>query len=502
VDVDTGSYTLARAKLLSGALPAPDAVRVEEFLNYFRWSYPQPPEGAALGVHMDAAPSPFSPGKHLLRVGVQGRKLDVNQRKTAHLTFLVDVSGSMQSADKLPLAKRALRMLVDSLRDGDTVALVTYASGSRVVLSPTGMEKKAEIHAALEALRAGGSTAMAGGIGLAYAQAEKTLSEGSESRVIILSDGDANVGATSPEEILKLIAGKVKEGVTCTTVGFGMGNYQDSTMEQFANKGNGNHYYVDSLFEARRIFQQQLGGTLEIIAKDVKLQVDFDPQQVAAYRLVGYENRDIADQDFRNDKVDAGEINAGHQVTALYEIERTSQASEKPLATVRLRWKAPRVAGQTSESEGASEQATEIAQPVLASQATGFEGAGIGYRRAVIAAQFAEFLRRSVHARNDSFDELIAEAQKLEREAPDAELSELVRLIVRSKDLVLASAPACDDLCQSIDMLRRSEMLRAEYDALKVERDAKLLEDLERQNRDLEEKIRALLRKKLEQSGR
>lgn len=426
VDVDTGSYTLARAKLKGGALPPVDSVRVEEFLNYFRWSYPQPAAGAPLAVHMDAAPSPFSSGKHLLRVGVQGRRLDVSERKKAHLTFLVDVSGSMQSADKLPLAKRALRMLVDSLRDGDTVALVTYAGGTRVVLGPTGMEKKAEIHAAIEDLRAGGGTAMAGGIALAYEQATKMLSSDSESRVLILSDGDANVGATQPGEILKLIEGKVKEGVTCTTLGFGMGNYQDTMMEQFANKGNGNHYYVDSLFEARRIFVEQLGGTLEVIAKDAKLQVDFDPKQVVAYRLVGYENRDIADQDFRNDKVDGGEIGAGHTVTALYEVQLKEGAGEG-FATVRIRAKTPKGA-----------EATERAFRFAAAQLQpSFDKAPKDLRFAAAVMGAAEIFRQSPNAKGWSYDLVIELAKS---SAGNAERDEFVQLLEQARSIVATVA--------------------------------------------------------------
>ncbi len=423
VDVDTGSYTLARAKLKSGVMPVADSVRVEEFLNYFRWSYPSPTaEDGPLAVHMDAAPSPFTPGKHLLRVGVQGKRLDVSQRKAAHLTFLVDVSGSMQSPDKLPLAKRALRMLVDNLRDGDTVALVTYASGTRVVLGPTGMEKKAEIHQAIEDLRAGGSTAMAGGIALAYAQAEKTLSSGSESRVIILSDGDANVGARDPQEILSMIQGKVKEGITCTTLGFGMGNYQDTMMEQFANKGNGNHYYVDSLFEARRIFQEQLGGTLEVIAKDVKLQVDFNPDFVSTYRLVGYENRDIADVDFRNDKVDAGELGAGHTVTALYELELKPGAGEN-LATVRVRAKAPRGAD-------AVEKAFAFRGSNLFAS---FDKAPKDLRFAAAVMGAAEIFRQSPYAKTWRY-ELVTEIAK--SAAGNAERDEFVKLLEQARSIV------------------------------------------------------------------
>jgi Ca-activated chloride channel family protein len=428
VDVDTGSYTLARAKLMRGSLPVRESVRVEEFLNYFRYQYPQPAGDDPLAVYLDAAPSPFSVGKHLLRVGVQGRRVAVNERKTAHLVFLVDVSGSMQSPDKLPLAKRALRMLVDNLRDGDTVALVTYAGGVKLVLGPTGMEKKAAIHQAIEDLTAGGSTAMASGIQLAYQQAEKTLSSDSESRVLILSDGDANVGETSQQDIMSLIAGKVKEGVTCTTLGFGMGNYKDELMEQFANKGNGNHYYVDSLFEARRIFQEQLGGTLEVIAKDVKLQVEFDPDQVKAYRLVGYENRDIADVDFRNDKVDAGEIGAGHTVTALYEVELRPNAGEG-FATVRLRAKKPK-------GETATERAFRFSGAQLASS---FDKASRDFQFATAVMGAAEIFRQSPHAKDWSYD-LVMEIARRASPKENSERQEFLSLLQIAKSTVNAVA--------------------------------------------------------------
>jgi Ca-activated chloride channel homolog len=436
IDVDTASYTLARRKLLEGTLPPRESVRVEEFLNYFRYAYPEPPPGTPLAVHLDAAPSPFTPGRHLLRVGVQGKRLSVSERKPAHLTFLVDVSGSMQSPDKLPLAKRSLRMLVDNLRDGDTVALVTYAGGVRLVLPPTGLEHKALIHSAIEDLTAGGSTAMASGIQLAYAQAMKTLKGDSVSRVLILSDGDANVGPASHEEILKLIRGYVKEGVTVTTVGFGMGNYKDTLMEQFADQGNGNHYYVDSLMAARRIFQEQLGGTLEVIAQDVKLQVEFDPAQVARYRLVGYENRDIADRDFRNDTVDAGEIGSGHTVTALYEVELKPGAGEG-LATVRLRAKRPR-------GETASESAYRFPAGALASS---FAEAPSDLRFATAVMGAAELLRRSPHAEHWSFEQVL----KIARGATppgNAEREEFVSLLERARSLVGPVAMRASDTAE------------------------------------------------------
>lgn len=423
VDVDTASYTLGRRKLLSGVLPPQDSVRVEEWLNYFRYRYPQPEAGQPLTVQLDAAPSPFSPGKHLLRVGVQGKTVDVAARQRAHLTFLVDVSGSMSGPDRLPLAKRALRMLVDQLHDGDTVALVTYAGAVRLVLPHTGMEQKAKIHQAIEDLSSGGSTAMGSGIELAYQQALKVLDGQSSSRVLILSDGDANVGRTTHEQILKTIEGHVKEGVTVTTVGFGMGNYKSVLMEQLADKGNGNHYYVDSLLAARRIFVEQLGGTLEVIAQDVKLQVDFDPAQVNAYRLVGYENRDIADRDFRNDRVDAGEIGSGHTVTALYEVD-LKEGAGAGLATVRLRAKAPR--GTT-----ANEKAFVFPASALAPS---FEAASGDLRFATAVMGAAEIFRRSPHAAEWSY----AQVMRIARDATptgNAERQEFLSLLEHAQPL-------------------------------------------------------------------
>lgn len=349
----------------------------------------------------------------------------IAERKPANLVFLVDVSGSMSSSDKLDLAKRALRILVDNLGDGDEVALVTYAGSTRVVLEPTGIGDKARIHAAIEDLSAGGSTAMASGLELAYARASKMMRPGEVTRVIVVSDGDANVGDTSHEEILTTIEGHVREGVTLSTIGVGMGNYKDSMMEQLANKGNGNNYYVDTLSEAKRIFQEQLGATLEVVAKDVKLQVDFDPAQVARYRLVGYENRDVADADFRRDEVDAGEIGAGHQVTAIYELERraTLAATVKagdPLLTVRVRHKEPT---GTTASEAAFAFGNDRS-------AASFAASAGDLRFAFAVAAFAEVLRGSEDAEHWS----LAEIRRIAADAAggDAGRAELVELIDRA----------------------------------------------------------------------
>lgn len=416
-DVDTASYTIVRRKLGEGALPPAAAVRVEELVNYFRYAYPAPAAGAPFAVQIDAAPSPFDAARQIVRVGVATKAKSVAERRPANLVFLVDTSGSMQSPDKLDLAKRSLRVLVDNLKDGDRVALVTYAGSTQVVLEPTGLDEKARILAAIEDLTAGGSTAMASGIELAYAQAA-TMNKGDViSRVIVLSDGDANVGDTTHDAILARIEGQVREGITLSTIGFGMGNYKDETMEQLANRGNGNNYYVDTLSEAKRIFQEQLGATLEVVAQDVKLQVAFDPAVVARYRLIGYENRDVADADFRRDEVDAGEIGAGHQVTAIYEIE--TKAAGTPV-TVRVRHKAP-------EADAASE--ATFAMPADAT-APAFDQASADLRFAFAVAAFADVLRDSPGAGGWSLPEIRAIAASAAGDAPDR--AELVGLIDRA----------------------------------------------------------------------
>jgi Ca-activated chloride channel family protein len=420
-DVDTASYTIARRKLNEGQLPPAAAVRVEEFVNYFRYQFPAPASDNPFAVVMDAAPSPLSPGKHILRVGIATRAKAVAERKPAHLVFLVDVSGSMSAPDRLDLAKRSLRILTNNLKDGDTVSLVTYAGSSRVVLPPTGLARKGEILAAIEELRSGGSTAMGSGIDLAYQQAMLGLKPGSISRVIVCSDGDANVGAHTHADLLKLIAGRAKEGVTLSTIGFGIGNYKDELMEQLANKGNGNNYYIDSLSAAKKVFQDQLGSTLEVVAKDVKLQVDFDPTIVARYRLVGYENRDIRDADFRNDKVDAGEVGAGHQVTALYEVELTDKGrqSDAPLGGVRIRHKAPR-----------GEKATEAAFPMVGGAAASFANAPVDLRFAFAVAAFADVLRNGQDAEHWDLAKIRGYAHAAAGD--DGDRKELVALIDRA----------------------------------------------------------------------
>ncbi|HOX43809.1 MAG TPA: von Willebrand factor type A domain-containing protein [Myxococcota bacterium] len=422
VDVDTGSYTIVRRKLREGGLPPTAAVRVEEFVNYFRYDYPAPTD-IPFRVDLEAAPSPFEKNLTLLRVGMKGMEAKAGVRKPLHLTFLVDTSGSMQSADKLGLVKRSLRFLVDQLQDHDTVALCTYAGSVREVLRPTDMAHRARIHEAIESLSAGGSTAMGTGLELAYRQAWDNFKQGHENRVIVLSDGDANVGRTSHGDMLTSISWYAQRGVTLSTIGFGRGNYKDHKMEQLANKGNGNYFYIDSFSEAKRVFGEKLAGTLQVIAKDVKIQVEFPPKAVKKYRLVGYENRDIADRDFRNDKVDAGEIGAGHTVTAIYEVEVTNPRTAWAIA--RVRWKAP-------DGDRADEREFAIDGGMTRES---FAQTTADTKRAVAAAALAENLRRSPFRESWTMQKARELAQaSLSRESPEE--IELMELIDRAAKLI------------------------------------------------------------------
>ena len=322
VDADTASYANVRRFLQGGHRPPRDAVRIEELLNYFPYRYPPPAakSDAPFATSLEVAEAPWAPGHRLVRIGLKGREVTTAERPAANLVFLLDVSGSMNAPNRLPLVKESMRMLVAKLRADDRVAIVTYAGQSGLALASTPVARASEIVAALDTLAPGGATNGGMGIQLAYDIAKANLVDGGINRVILCTDGDFNVGVTSEGELVRLIQEKAKSGVFLTVLGFGMGNLKDSTLEKLADKGNGNYGYIDSRKEAEKLLVQQVNGTLVTIAKDVKIQVEFNPSQVASYRLIGYENRRLAKEDFANDKVDAGEIGAGHTVTALYEV--------------------------------------------------------------------------------------------------------------------------------------------------------------------------------------
>ncbi len=330
IDVDTGAYANVRRMLEAGQSPPPEAVRTEELLNYFRYDYPRPQDRSQpFSVTTDVSTTPWNPETRLLRIGLRGYDATTEARPPANLVFLVDVSGSMDEPNKLPLVKQALTMLADRLGPNDRVSIVVYAGAAGIVLDPT--HDKRAVSAALDCLDAGGSTAGGQGIALAYATARANMIPGGINRVILATDGDFNVGLSSDEAMVDLVKKNRDDGITLTTLGFGTGNYNDSMMEKIADVGNGNYAYIDSAFEARKVLDDELSATLFTIAKDVKMQVEFNPAVVSQYRLIGYENRALAEEDFNNDAVDAGDMGAGHQVTALYEIVPAGAAGWIPM---------------------------------------------------------------------------------------------------------------------------------------------------------------------------
>ena len=394
MDVDTGSYSITRRYLIDGYLPPPEAVRVEEFINTFDYSYTPPTEGA-FAIHIDGAPSKFGEGKRLqlLRIGLQGHVIPSENRKDAILTFVIDVSGSMGQENRLGLVKKALTLLVDQLRPADKVGIVVYGSRGRLVLPHTGIEQRSTILSAINALRPGGSTNAEEGLQIGYDLAWRNASVNHINRVILCSDGVANVGRTGPDQILKEIRAYVQKGITVSTIGFGMGNYNDVLMERLANTGDGSYAYVDTLSEAKRIFVENLTGTLQLIAKDAKIQVDFNPEVVSRFRLLGYENRRLDHEQFRDDTVDAGEVGSGHQVTALYEVKLHPDATGK-MATVSIRY-----------ADADNHKVSEVSEDISVSQLyESFDVAPVTFRLAASVAEFSEILRESYWAKDSSLD--------------------------------------------------------------------------------------------------
>lgn len=384
IDVDTASYAVVRRSIENGALPHPSMVRLEEMINYFPYADP-PPDDAPFRVATDVASAPWAPQHRLLRIALKGREVEMAKRPPSNLVFLLDVSGSMMGADRLGLVKQGLSMLVQQLDERDRVSIVVYAGSSGLVLPPTPGNDKRTILDALDRLEAGGSTNGGAGIQLAYGQAKAAFVKGGANRVILATDGDFNVGVSGKEELTALAANEAKSGVFLTVLGFGQGNLRDGTLEQIADKGNGQYAYVDSLAEAKKVLVEQASGTLLTIAKDVKIQVTFDPKTVQSARLVGYENRVLAHQDFADDTKDAGDVGAGHSVTALYEIVPVATGAGTHLADVALRFKLP---------DGATSRLLEV--PVVDGGGS-FEGASTDLRFGAAVAGFGMVLRGSRH---------------------------------------------------------------------------------------------------------
>ncbi|PKL75081.1 MAG: hypothetical protein CVV27_17220 [Candidatus Melainabacteria bacterium HGW-Melainabacteria-1] len=417
IDVDTASYSNMRRFIESRQLPPADAVRIEELVNYFPYSYPLPSGEHPFSVTADLAECPWARNHKLVRIGLRGQPVSLRQLPPQNLVFLLDVSGSMNSPNKLPLLKRSLKLLVDQMREQDHVSIVVYAGAAGLVLPPTNGARRENILAALNQLEAGGSTAGSAGIQLAYETAKKHFRKDGNNRVILATDGDFNVGPSSEGELVRMIEDRRKEGIFLTVLGYGMGNYKDSRMEQLADKGNGNYAYIDNLSEARKVLVSELGGTLQTIAKDVKLQLEFNPAKVASYRLIGYENRLLRNEDFEDDSKDAGELGAGTTVTALYEIApasgagsaqdlRYQQQTVKPealnsdeLMSIKLRYKPP------------TAEASKLLAQVLKDQPKAWSAVPADFRFAAAVAGFGMQLRKSEHRGNWQMEDVIAQAK-------------------------------------------------------------------------------------------
>lgn len=459
-DVDTASYTLARRTLRAGLLPEKEQIRSEEFLNYFRADQPAPERGQVFGLHLESAPSLFhtDPMVELLRVTLRGQDVEDFERKPLALTLVVDVSGSMKDANRMPLVKRSLALLLTQLSYSDSVSIVAFSTEAKVLSGMVSAAQRSELEEALFKLNPEGGTNIEAGITRGFEVAAAGLVEGAVNRVILLSDGVGNIGEVDQARILEQVASLREKGIYLNTIGVGMGDHNDHFLEQLANRGDGQCQYFDSAKEAEKVLVNDLTRTLQPIARDVKLQVEFDPNQVLSWRQIGYENRAIAARDFRNDAVDAGEVNAGHQVSALYEIVRQPGASrEKPLATARVRYKLPFVSGADEAQRLAAEEALEITQSIAARDLLpSYRGAGWGYRRAVLVAQFAECLRRSIHARGDSLQILQQEVIALAVERDELELFELKELVTRAVPMLIDEAENLDmELLGMVDALRR-----------------------------------------------
>ncbi len=439
IDVDTASYSNIRRFINQGTLPPVGAVRIEEMINYFSYSYPQP-KTAPFSVTSEVGPSPWQPENKLIRIGLKAKELQKKELPPSNLVFLIDVSGSMQQPNKLPLLKKSMKLLVRQLNRNDRVSIVVYAGSDKVVLQPTSGEKKEDIERAIDTLVSGGSTHGSRGIVAAYELAEKSFMPRGNNRIILASDGDFNVGVTSRGELMRLIEKKRASGIYLTVLGFGVGNYHDDTMEILADKGNGNYAYIDSLLEAKKVMVKEMSGTLFALAKDVKIQVEFNPQVVGAYRLIGYENRALADEDFNNDKKDAGEIGVAHTVTALYEILPAQSANipsvdplkyqkvivdglreSQELATVKLRYK-------TLQSHQ-----SRLIEHVVTNRDETLAATTSDFRFSVAVAAYGMLLKDSEFMTSYSYQEILPLAKMAKGDDLEGYRAEFVRLLEMSE---------------------------------------------------------------------
>lgn len=441
IDVDAASYSNVRRMLNNNQLPPAGAVRIEELINYFSYKYPQPTGADPFSINTEIANCPWNEEHRIVSIGLQGKKIPVDNLPPSNLTFLIDVSGSMEEENKLPLVKASLKLLTEQLREQDKVSIVVYAGRAGLVLPPTSGSQKATIKNGLEQLQAGGSTAGGQGIQLAYKTARENFVKEGNNRVILCTDGDFNVGVSSDDELERLIENERKSGIFLTVLGYGTGNYQDAKMQKLADKGNGNHAYIDNQNEAKKVLVNEFGGTLFTIAKDVKLQVEFNPAKVQGYRLIGYENRMLAKEDFNNDKKDAGELGSGHTVTALYEIipagvkssvldsvdqlryqkpvkQKVETAFNGELINIKLRYKQP---------DG---EVSKLLQHPVIDHNTAISEASDNLRFAAAVAQFGMLLRNSAYKANSTFAKVVqlaSEALESDTEGYRKEFLELVK---------------------------------------------------------------------------
>lgn len=436
IDVDTASYANIRRFITGGALPPGGAVRAEEMINYFNYALPEPNNSDPFALQVEVGPSPFHAGYKLVKIGLKARDIERENLPPSNLVFLIDISGSMNQANKLPLLKQSLKLLAKELTKRDRVAIVVYAGSDRVVLQPTPGNEIDAIVQAVENLHSGGSTHASSGIVTAYELAARSFMPGGNNRVILVSDGDFNVGVTSRSELQSLIEDKRQSGVYLTVLGFGSGNYHDDTMEVLADKGNGNYAYIDSLLEAKKVLIRERSGTLFTLARDVKIQVEFNPSLIGAYRLIGYENRMLTDEDFRDDSKDAGEVGMGHSVTALYEV--IPAGNDDIPAIDELKYQRPASSAATDSKEllsvklryklDGSEQSTQITVSAKDSDRA-LDQTSVDFRFAASVAGFAMLLKESDHLGTFSWDDCLSMARQSRGADDHGYRAEFTRLV-------------------------------------------------------------------------
>mgnify|MGYP002784289746 CR=1 FL=1 len=446
IDVDTASYSNVRRFIKQGQQPPKDAVRIEELINYFSYDYPQPTDNQPFSVTTDLANAPWNPKHKVVQIGIQGKQLQATATPPSNLVFLVDVSGSMSQPNKLPLVKQSLCLLVNELKASDRVTLVVYAGQAGLVLPPTPGNQKATIMDAIERLEAGGSTAGGAGIQLAYQEAKKNFLPNGNNRVILATDGDFNVGLSSDAELVRLVEQKRDQGIFLTVLGYGMGNYKDSKMEQLANKGNGNYAYIDTILEARKVLVNDIRATLFTIAKDVKIQIEFNPTKVQAYRLIGYENRLLRDQDFNDDTKDAGEVGAGHSVTALYEIIPTGVETDIKLPRIdSLKYQSTDPSNSTPTNElmqvkirykDPNGSASKLITRTVIDQATNLDRASTNLKFATAVALYGMLLRDSEYKGTTNLDMVLQLATQAKGSDREGYRDEFIRLVQRYQKLL------------------------------------------------------------------